>query len=99
MNKVNAVVLGRIFYIIRLNGSSYQFCGTMSVDPAFDQGWWHYPFKPWQKKEGGHFKVYMNSNMDFEETKRINRFLINGYIERKELYILQTDPILTYLKE
>ena len=97
-NVGNAIIIGRILYIIEKVGHQYMFRGSMSVDPVFDQGWWQYPFKPWQKKEGGHFKVYMNSNMDFAETKRINRILINGYIEKNQLYIKTTDPILTYFK-
>lgn len=97
-NRNNAIVKGRILYIIELVGRSHMFRGTMSVDPCFEKGWFKYPFKPWQKEHPGHFKVYFNEDMDLSALVKENRFLVNQYIEKNQLYIKPEDPILTYFK-
>jgi hypothetical protein len=97
-NRKQAVVYGRILYIIDPSGSNYIFRGTMSVDPYFDRGWHHYPWKPWQGKTG-HFRVFMTNGVPYDEWKDANKKLINTYIAEGSLYIKQSDPILTYIKE
>jgi hypothetical protein len=98
-NRKQAVIIGRILYIIAPSGSNYTFRGTMSIDPCFTKGWILFPCKPWETPNTGHRRVYIPAGFDYEEWKDTNKRLIDGYIESKELYIRQTDPILTYLKE
>lgn len=97
-NRKNAIVLGRILYIIRLNGTIYQFCGTMSVDPRFTKGWFGYPLKPWQTGFPGHQRIFMPEDMDYNDWKNNNDKIISAHIESKELYIKPSDPILTFKK-
>lgn len=98
-NRKNAIVVGRILYIIEPLGLNYTFRGSMSIDPCFTQGWIKYPYKPWQQGYPNHFRVYMNANMDYNVWAAENKILIDNYIENKVLYLKPTDPILTYYKE
>ena len=98
-NRKNAIVTGRILYIIEPNGLNFTFRGTMSIDPCFVQGWFKYPLKPWQSGYPSHTRVYMNANMDYNVWASENKILIDRYINEKVLYLKPTDPILTYYKE
>jgi predicted metalloenzyme YecM len=99
LNRKNAIVLGRILYVITLNGSTNQFRGTFSIDPRFTKGWWKYPAKPWENNFPGHARVFMPEDMEYEHWKASNNDLITKFINEKSLYIKQTDPILKYFKE
>lgn len=98
-NRKNAIVVGRILYVIDLNGSVYQFRGTFSIDPCFTKGWFRYPLKPWQNNFPGHIKVFMPEDIDYNAWASQNKFLIDDYIFKKTLYIKPTDPILKFFKD
>lgn len=98
-NRKQARVAGRIFYVIEKSGHQFVFCGTFSIDPPFTQGWWHVPFKPWMKGFPGHFRVYMNSNVDYNTWVAENKYMLDKFITEKKLYINTRDPILTFKQE
>ena len=94
-NRQHAIVYGRILYVI----SGLLYRGCITVDPCFEKGWIHYPFKPWMSKTMTHCRVYISENMDYNQYVTTNKALIDKYIEEKSLYLKPTDPILTYKKE
>jgi hypothetical protein len=96
-NRENAIVLGRVLYVISPNGLNYMYRGAMSIDPCIEKGWILYPKKPWEGT--GHYRVFFPQDMDYDEWKDTYKKLLDNYIANKELYIKTTDPILTYLKE
>lgn len=98
-NRKNAIVLGRILYVVEKNGRTHQFCGTFSIDPRFTKGWIGYPIKPWEQGYPGHRRVYMPEDLNYEEWKSNNDKMITTFIQEKKLFIKTDDPILTYTKE
>jgi len=94
-NRARAIVYGRILYII----SFPVYRGSFSIDPFFEKGWIHYPFKPWMSSRESHYKVFINENMDYNQYVKSNKVLIDSLIAEKSLYLKSTDPILTYKKE
>lgn len=99
VNENVAKVLGRIFYVITLNGSVHQFLGTFSIDPCFTKGFWQYPIKPWQTGFPGHQRTFMPEDMNYDNWASTNKIMISGFIKKGELYIKAEDPILKYYKD
>lgn len=94
-NRPQAIVYGRILYII----SGLTFRGSFSVDPNFEKGWIHYPFKPWMSKTQTHYKVFISEETEQHVYAMNYKKLIDSFIEEKSLYLKPSDPILTYRKE
>lgn len=94
-NRKQAIVYGRILYII----SGLTFRGSITIDPPFEKGWIHYPFKPWMNSRQSHYRVFINDNTDYNQYVTSNKALIDKFIEEKSLYLKPTDPILTFKKE
>lgn len=98
-NRKQAIVQGRIFYVIEPIGSKWMFRGTLTIDPCFTKGSWRYPFMPWQKNKTTHFKVYFPENLDYNFWWKETKALLDKFIAEGNLYINPADPILTYYKD
>jgi hypothetical protein len=100
-NRKQAIVYGRILYIIEQIGTHFIFKGTMTADPRFTKGKVKYPFKPWETAKTGlsHFDVYIDEDQNYEKWVQSNKTLIDKFISEKVLYINPSDKILTYTQE
>lgn len=98
-NRKQAIVIGRILYIIAKDGNVYTYCGAMTIDPCLLKGWWKWPFLPFVNKSLSHFKVYVDSDKSRDDWAAEYKGLIDKYINEGTLYIKREDPILTYIKE
>lgn len=96
-NKVNAKKIGRIFYVIEKSGNKYFYNGCFAIEPLLLKGWWDWPFMPFIKKDSS-FKVKIEENGNRDEWAAFYKYMIDTHIDKEELYIKQSDPILTYIK-
>lgn len=95
-NRKQAVILGRILYVIDLVGTDNRFCGTMIIEPCYLKGEWKVPYRPWMNGYPGHFKSVFRENMDYNEWVSNNDKMISKFISENTLYIKTTDPILKF---
>lgn len=103
-NRPNAMVYGRIFYIIDVLGKNYTFRGTMIADPRFTKGHILYPYRPWDiipkdVPNKTHYRVYIYEETDYHTWVTQNKALFDKHISEGTLFIKPTDPILTYHTE
>lgn len=98
-NRKQAIVIGRILYIIAKDGNVYTYCGAMTIDPCLLKGWWKWPFLPFVNQSKSHFRVFVESDMSRDDWAVEYKGLIDKYINEGTLYIKREDPILTYIKE
>jgi len=98
-NRKQAIILGRVLYVIERKGSLITYRGSFSIDPCFEKGYYWYPCRPWQKNKESHYKVFMNEGINRSEWIAINKRLIDMYISQECLYLNPSDPILTFKKE
>lgn len=104
-NRKQAIVIGRILYTIsKESGNNYRYCGFITVQPCFFIGWWQMPIEPFiprdaKFKSKTHWKVYLDKNKNRDEWGSEYKTLFDRLIKDKELYIKQSDPILTFIKE
>lgn len=99
INMPQAKVIGRIFYVIEKSGNKYFYNGCFTIDPCLLKGWWKWPWMPYMKNKASHFKVYVDADGSRDEWAGNYRFLLESHMAKGELYIKQSDPILTYIKE
>ena len=98
-NRKQAIIIGRILYIISKEGNVYTYNGCMTIDPCYYKGWWRWPHLPFVTKEKTHWRVYIDSDKSRDEWAAEYKVRIDKYIQNGELYLKREDPILTYIKE
>jgi len=98
-NRKQAVVIGRILYIISKEGNVYTYGGCMTIDPCLLKGWWKWPWLPFVNQRTSHFRVFIESDMSRDDWAADYKALLDMHIEKEQLYIKREDPILTYIKE
>lgn len=98
-NRKQAIVIGRILYIISKDGNVYTYCGCMTIDPCLLKGWWKWPFLPFVNKSLQHFKVFVDADKSRDDWAYEYKSLIDKHIKEESLYLKREDPILIYIKE
>lgn len=100
LNRKNAIVQGRILYIISEVGKIITYNGNRIVDPCFTKGKWRIDHAPWHIKNtpSPTFDVYFFSSVEREHWASEWAAMIREGIQKKELFINPSDPIIQYFK-
>lgn len=105
LNRKNAIVQGRMVYIIEPETKSMsRYCGFITICPRYTKGEWLWPLEPFlprwpEHKDKTHYKIYFDCDQDYEKYKNDYKILIDRGIANKTLYINPKDPILTFFKK
>lgn len=99
INRKNAIVQGRILYVIQREGRAPVYCGFFTIDPCFTKGWWKVPCKPFEKKDEAHRRTFIHEDIVRAKWASEYKSLLDLHIKNEQLFIKSTDPILTYHKE
>lgn len=99
-NRENAKKIGRIFYLINVNGKSITYRGFVVLDPCFTKGKWKVNHAPFQKSVPDPlFDVYFSSDMIRQDWVSFWKKFLDDNIKQRELFILPTDPLIQYYKQ
>lgn len=99
INRKNAIIQGRIIYTISEVGKVITYCGNRVVDPCFTKGRWRVDHKPFAKNiPTPTFEVYIYEGMDRASWSSFWETTLRDGIDKKELFINPSDPIIQYYK-
>lgn len=109
-NRKQAIVIGRILYLLDESKPKEIFQGNYLICPCFKKGWVNMPYYPWdfdhpyvkdaiEKSPGKkHWSFYQEEDDDYTQWVVKNKFWLDRYIKQDILYLRITDPILTFKK-
>lgn len=98
-NRKNAVMQGRIIYSISDMGKVITYLGCRVIDPCFTKGNWRVQHKPFVKgTHSSFFEVFFREDMNRSHWASSWDAILKEGIEKKQLYINPSDPILKYFK-
>lgn len=94
-NRKNAVVMGRVLYVIESNGSLVNYRGYFVVRPQLVKG---------ELKIQGHPHMtdqnyYFREDEDYNDYVKSFDKLITQQIEKKQLFFKITDPLVKHIKK
>ena len=98
-NRKKSIVIGRTIYSITL--APNKIIGYQNINPPLEKGWRkipHFPFHydhPYIKGKT-HWDCYYDEPTNYDDWAKGWKRYIDEAIEKKQLYIRLTDPILTY---
>lgn len=99
LNRKNAIVQGRIIYVISEMGKVITYRGFKVIDPCFDKGRWRIDHLPFAKNVPGKaFETYIFTGVDRNDWAKDWKAIIDKGIKEKELFIKPSDPIIQYFK-
>jgi hypothetical protein len=98
-NRTNAIQIGRILYYIEINPN--KITGYTIINPCLTKGWRKIPNCPFELEHPyingkTHWNCFFDENMNYDYWAKTWKIIIDSGIEKKNLYIRITDPILIY---
>lgn len=93
-NRKNAVVMGRVLYVIESNGTLIQYRGYIVVRPRLIKGELKIQGHPHMNDQN----YFLREDEDYNEYVSSFDKLITQQINKKQLYFKLSDPLVKYIK-
>lgn len=93
-NRKNAVVMGRILYVIESNGTLVNYRGYFVVRPRLLKGEMKVHGHPYMTDQN----YFLREDEDYNEYVKSFDKLITQQIEKKQLFFKLTDPFVKHIK-
>lgn len=93
-NRKNAVVMGRVLYVIESNGNLINYRGYFVVRPRLVRGELKIQGHPHMTNQN----TFIPSDEDYNEWKNSFDSLITQQINKKQLFFKLSDPLVKYIR-